>query len=592
MKKITLLATVMMLAAMGHSQTATFYFTGATQTYTVPPCVYSINVDIRGAQGGNIANLSQAPNRASGGMGGRVQATIPVTPGEVLQINVGGQGIGDSLTLSCLVANGGFNGGGNGYGGYNSYNYNAAGGGGASDIRVSPYAYANVLAVAGGGGGAACTGCTGGGVNGGPGGGLTGGNGYGGGCASGSDYGFGGTQSAGGAAGTKWGTGSAGTQGTGGSACSGGCGVTCGGGGGGGGGYYGGGGGSLGGGGGGSNYTEPSASGITNTQGYQMGDGEVIITPNGGMFFTSSQTNVPCNGSNGGSATVTITSGTPPYTYSWTPTGGTSATATGLSAGTYTVTITDSTGCSATASYTITQPTALMATADTISNVTCNGGNTGAAYVTASGGTLPYSYSWPNGATTDTVTGLSAGVYTVTVTDSAGCSSTASAMITQPAATTLSAAKDSVCINATTDALTGTPGGGTYSGTGVTGSNFNPNTAGLGVHTVKYVYTSGPCTDSAFVTIVVESCTGIDEVKNGEQVRFYPNPFSQSISVDVGINGPVNVTMFNMLGENMGNWTLHKGFNSINTQSIPSGIYHLQVKTPTGELNEKLIKVN
>ena len=100
MKKITLLGTAVMLAALCHSQTATFYYTGATQTYTVPPCVYSIDIDIRGAQGGNIANLSQAPNRASGGMGGRVQATIPVIPGELLQINVGGQGMGDSLTLS------------------------------------------------------------------------------------------------------------------------------------------------------------------------------------------------------------------------------------------------------------------------------------------------------------------------------------------------------------------------------------------------------------------------------------------------------------------------------------------------------------
>ncbi|HXB13087.1 MAG TPA: glycine-rich protein, partial [Bacteroidia bacterium] len=186
MKKLITTSFIIALSIVGVSaQTDTLFYTGALQTITVPPCVTSITVDMAGGQGGNISNLTAAPHTATGGLGGRVTATIPVVGGAVLQVNVGGKGLSDSATLSCIVATGGFNGGGIGYGGYNSYNYNAGGGGGATDIRVSPYGFANVLAVAGGGGGAGCTGCTGGGVNGGLGGGLTGGNGFGGACASG-----------------------------------------------------------------------------------------------------------------------------------------------------------------------------------------------------------------------------------------------------------------------------------------------------------------------------------------------------------------------------------------------------------------------
>ncbi len=255
--------------------TVNFSYTGAVQTWTVPACISSITVDMAGAQGGSISNLSQAPNTASGGLGGRVQCILPVTGGTVLQINVGGQGMSDGLVLSCQVSTGGFNGGAIGYAGYNSYNYNMGGGGGASDIRISPYGCANVQVVGGGGGGAACTGCTGGGVLGGAGGGLIGGAG---GCAPCQNCAGGGSQVAGGAPATTWGAGIAGAACLGGPACSGGCGITCGGGGGGGGGYFGGGGGSLSGGGGGSSYTVPAATGVVHTQGFQSGNGYVNIT--------------------------------------------------------------------------------------------------------------------------------------------------------------------------------------------------------------------------------------------------------------------------------------------------------------------------
>ena len=158
-----------------------------------------------------------------------------------------------------------------------------------------------------------------------------------------------------------------------------------------------------------------------------------ITQPAAISVTASSQTNVSCNGGSNGSATVNVTGGTGSYTYSWSPSGGTSATATGLGAGTYTCTVTDANLCTATRSFTITQPTVLAASAGSQTNVSCNGGSNGSATVSVTGGTTGYTYSWsPSGGTSATASGLSAGNYTVTVTDANSCTATRSFAITQP----------------------------------------------------------------------------------------------------------------------------------------------------------------
>jgi hypothetical protein len=245
--------------------TLTFNYTGAAQTWTVPAGVSSVNVDMAGAQGATVTG-------DNGGNGGRTQVTVPATPGDVWQINVGGQGSGN-------VA--GFNGGGNGTaGGFSSKTYVPASGagGGASDIRVpnSSPTLANRTVVAGGGGGGGSTagssgsGGTGGGGNGPAG--DTGGIGLGvTGCAGG-----GGTQVAGGVAGTQSGhPGNAGSLGVGGNSTAHGVFFTYPGGAGGGGLYGGGGGVNTGGGGGGSSSGPGSP---VYTDAFQSGNGYVTLT--------------------------------------------------------------------------------------------------------------------------------------------------------------------------------------------------------------------------------------------------------------------------------------------------------------------------
>lgn len=136
----------------------------------------------------------------------------------------------------------------------------------------------------------------------------------------------------------------------------------------------------------------------------------------------TAQTNVLCNGGTTGSATVAGGGGTAPYTYLWSN-AATTASITGLAAGTYTVTVTDALGCNNSTSVTITQPTAIsLGGIPSISNASCGGGCDGAiSNVVIIGGTGPYTYLWSNGATTANISNLCAGTYTGTVTDANGC---------------------------------------------------------------------------------------------------------------------------------------------------------------------------
>ncbi|MGO4773830.1 hypothetical protein ACEN2I_19430, partial [Flavobacterium sp. W22_SRS_FK3] len=204
--------------------------------------------------------------------------------------------------------------------------------------------------------------------------------------------------------------------------------------------------------------TVTDANGCTATRNYTITQPSVISTG------TASQTNVSCNGGSNGTASVSPSGGTPGYTYSWSPSGGTAATATGLAAGSYTVTVTDANGCTATRNYTITQPSVISTGTASQTNVSCNGGSNGTASVSPSGGTPGYTYSWsPSGGTAATATGLAAGSYTVTVTDANGCTATRTFNITQPSAmiTAIGSQTNVSCNGGSNGTASVSPSGGT-----------------------------------------------------------------------------------------------------------------------------------
>ena len=144
-------------------------------------------------------------------------------------------------------------------------------------------------------------------------------------------------------------------------------------------------------------------------------------------------TNLTCFNSANGTASAMVGGGTPPYSYLWSPSGSTVSNPSNLSAGTHTLTVTDSRGCTATASRTLTQPPAIVPILQQMQPASCFGGNNGSLSVQVSGGVPGYSYSWtPNVGNGLNPTGLSSGSYQLTVTDQNNCTQTASYSVTQP----------------------------------------------------------------------------------------------------------------------------------------------------------------
>jgi len=250
---------------------------------------------------------------------------------------------------------------------------------------------------------------------------------------------------------------------------------------------------------------------ITDANGCSIQKNFTINAP-AALTATQSQTDVTCNGGSNGTASVVASGGTGAYTYLWSPSGGTAATATGRTAGSYTVTITDANGCSIQKNFTINAPAALTAT-QSQTDVSCNGGSNGTASVVASGGTGAYTYLWsPSGGTAATATGRTAGSYTVTITDANGCSIQKNFTINAPAALTATQSQTDVSCNG--------------------GSNGTASVLASG-GTGAYTYLWSPTGDTA------ATATGLSE---GSYTVTITDANSCSIQKDFTINAPAALT--------------------------------------------------
>ena len=201
--------------------------------------------------------------------------------------------------------------------------------------------------------------------------------------------------------------------------------------------------------------TVTSATGCSTVQSFTIA---TSMGPN--VTFTATPTK--CFGSSDGSATLTASGGTAPYTYGWiTAPAQTTPTATGLAAGTYSVSVGDASGCSSTYTVAVTQPTAMAATASVVANASCNGSSDGSAIANGTGGTGAYTYGWtPTGQNTQTASGLPAGSYNVVVTDANGCTAPSSAPITQPTAVTITQSSTAASCGISDGTATASGGGG------------------------------------------------------------------------------------------------------------------------------------
>lgn len=296
-----------------------------------------------------------------------------------------------------------------------------------------------------------------------------------------------------------------------------------------------------------------------------------ISEPTALAVSVATQTNVSCNGGNNGGATLSANGGTGTLTYQWFPSGGTAATASGLVAGTYTVTVTDANTCAKSQTLSITQPAAIAVSVVSQSSVSCQGGSNGSAVAFANGGSGTLGYSWaPSGGTAATASGLSAGIYTVTVTDANTCSKSQTVSITQPAAIAVSVVSQSSvsCHGGGNGSATVSASGGTgslgYSWAPSGGTAATATGLSAGIYTVT-VTDANTCTKSQTVSVSEPTAITVSV------------PTKTNVSCYAGSNGRASVSASGGTGTLSYLWS-PSGITSATANNLTAGIYTVTVK--------------
>lgn len=201
-------------------------------------------------------------------------------------------------------------------------------------------------------------------------------------------------------------------------------------------------------------------------------------------------------------------------------------------------------------------------------------------------------YSWSNSSVNQFDSVSISGIYSVLVTDSSGCSASDTINVTIHPNPTVTAQSSSLelCEYAVDATLTGTPAGGTWTGTGVTGNSFDPS-GHIGSNTLTYNYSdANDCSNSANVVITVDACADLNESLKNSFVIF-PNPSSTYVTVSANPIDVVSVQIIDLLGEivfEKQQFTF-TGELTINVQDFNSGEYFLRLETNSEVLTQKLM---
>ena len=280
---------------------------------------------------------------------------------------------------------------------------------------------------------------------------------------------------------------------------------------------------------------------VTVTAGGCTATASTSVNNSNGPTITIQKVDPTCFGSTNGSATALVSGGTPGYTYLWSN-NATGSSLNGLAAGTLTLIVTDNAQCSAFGSVTLVQPNPITLT-ETVTNVNCNGAQTGAISLTIGGGTGPYIYGWSNSSSSSSIANLSAGSYTVTVTDSRSCTAASTYTVTQPTA---------LVVTTTSTASTGSNGTATATVSGGT-SPYNYTWSGTPTQTtaVATALASGSysitVTDSkgcsATSSVTVNTTVGITEASIITSFSLFPNPANDKLNVVIDLGGTHSIQL-------------------------------------------------
>ena len=234
--------------------------------------------------------------------------------------------------------------------------------------------------------------------------------------------------------------------------------------------------------------------------GNDFGFDDITFVAAGGPVPTISAVQPTCS-SPVGSVTATVTGGSAPYTYQWSPSGGNSSAATGLSVGTYTVTVTDASACSSQSIITMSLPASLNSTVSS-TPASC-GGNNGSASINVSGGVGPYTYNWnPSAQSTQTASNLTAGNYSVMVTDVNGCTTVNGVTIASTLSITATAGPNSTICAGQTVSISSSGGTNYLWSSGQTTASVSVSPVITTTYSV--IVTSGTCADTVSVKVTVK----------------------------------------------------------------------------------------
>ncbi|NNF01339.1 MAG: choice-of-anchor B family protein [Bacteroidia bacterium] len=307
-------------------------------------------------------------------------------------------------------------------------------------------------------------------------------------------------------------------------------------------------------------------------------------------------TDVTCFGGSTGEANCTPLGGTSPYNYDWSN-GGTTSSVAGLMAGVYTVVVTDAVGCTATSSVLIEEPSPINITTSK-SNVSCDGGTNGSANAVASGGVGGFAYQWNTNPaqTTQSISNLEAGQYTVTITDDNGCPKQSTVSVNVPAAILTFNIPQNPSGGGNDGSINLLVSGGvnpyTYNwSTGATTEDVQNLSAGFyfcqvsdrnGCAEIEAVTLSGP---PNIVTDPKDNAS-VNVLRSSKAPKIYPNPGNGTCTIDLGLDSKTTVLIevFDLRGQTVNVIEIEESRSLYDITIIPEsaaveGIYMLRISS-------------
>ncbi|MBL7827901.1 MAG: T9SS type A sorting domain-containing protein [Saprospiraceae bacterium] len=328
--------------------------------------------------------------------------------------------------------------------------------------------------------------------------------------------------------------------------------------------------------------------------------GTVTVTQPGPLWVSVYGQSQLCEVAPDGFAIAVASYGTPPYTYQWSN-GVVDSAIYNLTSGTYTVTVTDAHSCTDSDSYSLNFWNHGLYLYENVVDPVCRLEN-GSFGISVYSGTAPYTYVWNTGDSTAQINGLDTGYYAVTVTDSRGCSNTASEQLIQilPSPTTIhwpitffTNQPQWLYLYGPTDTLekvwsVADTSGAILQGQGTDSILVQWNTPGPKKATCKRLVEGLDCFFNLFF-VKVELAVGASE-PDQSMFRVFPNPFDDYLVVQTDSLETVRLELLNASGSQVFSGVLKAPEGRFPTGNLPSGVYFLRVEGPQATQLQKIVK--